>query len=288
MPTKFHAGQRVVHTTLGGGTVIETDGDSCRVELDSDDGARIRTFMISLGTIVPETQASGAAPCASSTVSAVAAETLTTSPPLAAAEVKPAPRPRPQPRAGMVASAAGRVNPSPAPPAENPETYPRRVLPVETQAVPSIAKPGDQTMPDPLLTILDKTLAARGRGAGKALGAELGIDSSSIAYWRQCGKIPDIRRDGVRKWIDTPTITAIRVEKTKPTPKAKNQKMIKSPIKPQFNTGNLRVVEPAVDLPPIRCAVDASKILVAMGLTVTTAWVQEDGIMRARAVVVLS
>lgn len=53
MPTKFSTGQRIVHATLGLGTVIETEGDSCRVELDRDDGQRVRTFMISLGTIAP-------------------------------------------------------------------------------------------------------------------------------------------------------------------------------------------------------------------------------------------
>jgi hypothetical protein len=286
MPTSFTTGQRICHKTLGLGTVVEVAGDAVRVELDSDDGERLRTFMASLGTIEPETQASGAAPCASSTASAAAAENLSTSPPPAAAEVKPGPRPRPQPRAGTDDSAAVRENPSPAPELLDAETQGRQVLPRKPKPAPRSATPNgselndhqptDQettTMPDALLTAMNAAIAERGKGSGAALCATLGLAGGSYKNWRTHGRIPENHRDGVKSWIDKPTVTAIRLEKTKPAPK-----VIKAPIKPQFKTGKL---------PPIRCAVDAGKILAAMGLTITTAWIQEDGIMRAKAVAVL-
>lgn len=53
MPTKYSPGQRIVHKTLGPGTVTEAEGDSVRVELDADDGARVRTFMTTR-TLQPE------------------------------------------------------------------------------------------------------------------------------------------------------------------------------------------------------------------------------------------
>jgi len=124
----------------------------------------------------------------------------------------------------------------------------RRVVPADicppllTAAPPPPPAPAPEptptpepTMPttDPLLAELDATIAARPRGATKALAATLGIDSGSLNYWRQSGKIPEARRDAVRAWIDTPQIIAIRVEKTKPEPKpAKAPKVIKAPIKP--------------------------------------------------------
>jgi hypothetical protein len=292
MPTSFHAKQRVVHRTLGFGTVVEVEGDAVRVELDSDDGERVRTFMASLGTIEPETQASGAAPCASSTASAAAAATASTSPPPAVVAAQPAPPPSKPPRAGTAASAVDRGNPSPAPEIAPAETQARRVLPRKPKpAARSVTPNGSELnddrpapqkespMPDKLLTAMNAAIAERGKGSGAALCATLGLAGGSFKNWRTHGRIPENHRAGVQAWIDKPTIVAIRV--------AKAPKVIKAPIKPTFNTGKLRVVEPDADLPPIRCAVDAGKILAAMGLTITTAWIQEDGIMRAKAVAVL-
>jgi hypothetical protein len=212
MPTSFRAQQRVVHATLGTGTVVEVAGDSVRVELDSDDGARVRTFMASLGTLAAADQ-----------------------------------------------------------PIEHPPTD---QIPAQPKALEPKPEPENPTMPDILLNQLEEALASRPRGATKALAAELGIDCSSLNYWRKAGKVPDARRDAVRTWIDKPKILAIRVAKTKPAPKAKP-------------APKLRLVETSTPPPPIRSAIDHGTVLQALGLTITTAWLPEGETMRQVRVAVL-
>lgn len=194
-PTKFRSGQRIVHKTLGPGTVIEAEGDSVRVELDTDNGARVRTFMASLGTIA-------------------------------------------------------------------------MTDPVVTSSTP---KP-ENTMPDHLLAELDQTLKTRGRGAAKDLAEKLDMDSSSIAYWRQAGKIPDARRAAVQAWIAATPPAAVAVEK--PAPKVKPAKPAKSP--------KTRPVTP-----PARSGIDLAAVFAGLGLTITTAWITEGENMRLVRVAVL-
>jgi hypothetical protein len=207
MPTKFHAGQRVVHATLGQGTVVETEGDSCRVELDSDDGARVRTFMISLGTLCPVDAL---------LINHDASQTIT--------------------------------------------------LPT---------KPEESPMPDVLLTAMNAAIAERGKGSGAALCATLGLAAGSYKNWRTHGRIPENHQAGVQAWIDKPTVTAIRVEKTKAAPKTKP--------KPK-----LRLVEqPAAPLAAPLAALDHETVLRALGLTTAYAWLPDGDTMRQVRVAVL-
>jgi hypothetical protein len=268
----FHPRQRIQHKTLGPGTVTEVDGDAVRVELDSDDGARVRVFMASLGTIEPETQASGAAPCASSTASAAAAATALTSPPLAAVAERPAPPPRSRQRAGTDALAADHGNPSPAPA----ETQARRVPQTKPKPSPRSATKETTPMPDALVTAMNVAIAERGKGSGAALCATLGLAGGSYKNWRHAGRIPENHRAGVQAWIDKPQVVAVRVEKSKPAQQTKT-KAAKPAIK----------IPSPTPMPPIRRAIDHGTVLQALGLTITTAWLPDGETMRQVRVAVL-
>jgi hypothetical protein len=163
-------------------------------------------------------------------------------------------------------------------PLEHPPTdqvhHHRRALRAKTTQAP------ETTMPDALLTELTKALADRGRGAAKALAAELGIDGSSMAYWRQSGKIPDARRDGVRKWIDTPTITAIRVMTT---PRAQARARMSPAAKAQAGSDPVEI--PPTDPAHIKTI---TSLAAALGIPLYDVWKRDGDTMRKVLALVLS
>lgn len=224
MPTKFNPGARVVHKTLGPGTVTEADGDSVRVELDADNGARERTFMASLGTL------------------------------------ELADQPKERPTTNQIARPVA-LDPKPEP--ETP------------------------TMPDALLTAMNAALAERGKGAIAALTATLGISKNTPNNWRHLGRIPDCQRAAVQNWIDKCQVLAIRVEKTKPAPKAKPAPKLRLV---EMNKRMSRACSKHDDAsipPPIRSAIDHDTVLQALGLAITTAWLPDGETMRQVRVAVL-
>ena len=125
----------------------------------------------------------------------------------------------------------------------------------------------------PLLQRMNAAIAERGKGAGAALCATLGLAAGSYRNWRTTGRIPDEHHAGIEAWIAKPTITAIRVTKTKEQPE--KPRPVKIP--------KVRDLQP----PPIRSAIDHGTVLKALGLVVTSAWIQDGETMRKVRAVVL-
>ncbi|MEY2654596.1 MAG: hypothetical protein RLZZ524_1624 [Pseudomonadota bacterium] len=168
----------------------------------------------------------------------------------------------------------------------------RRITPADLNRQPDEHPPTDQVarpvalepkpettpMPDTLLAELDKALADRPRGACKALAAEIGIDSSSLNYWRTSGKVPDSRRDAVRKWIDKPTVVAIT---EKPAPKPKKIKRVTTNLPPPAK----RIAPAIVPAHHMQTVCDLCK---ALGIQTQDVWLQDGPTMvKAQAIVLL-
>jgi pyruvate/2-oxoglutarate dehydrogenase complex dihydrolipoamide acyltransferase (E2) component len=165
----------------------------------------------------------------------------------------------------------------------------RRITPADLNRQPDEHPPTDQVarpvalepkpepetapMPDALLAELNQVLADRPRGACKALAAELGIDSSSLNYWRTSGKVPESRRDAVRKWIDKPTVVAIT---EKSAPKPKKIKRVTTNLPP-----------PATRIAPPASRIELRQLLNALGLTPIEVWVRTGETMHKTQAIVL-
>jgi hypothetical protein len=238
MPTEPRIGLRVRHAVYGPGTITaHADG---AVSVEHDDADTVRRYVLALGTLATED-----------------GDTLT------------------------AATPNGSELPSEHPPTDQVHRRPR-ALRVKVVKQFDDDKPKDHRinppteiipMPDTLLQRMNAAIAERGKGAGAALCATLGLAGSSYKNWRVKGSIPTQHHAGIEAWITKPTITAIRVTKTKV--KTAKLHLVKIP--------KVRDLQP----PPIRSAIDHTTVIKALGLTITNAWIQDGDTMRKVRAVVL-